>query len=75
MICSNIIFYSDDQVKVGEIGSSCGTYGGGRSVRSVRVGKRDGNRQLGRCGHRWEDNIEMVSEGIRCEDVDSTELA
>jgi hypothetical protein len=32
-------------------------------------------RQLGRIGHRWVGNIEIVSEEMRWEDVDRTELA
>jgi hypothetical protein len=48
---------------------------GRRSTRGVLVGKRERNRQLGRCGRGWEDNIEIVSEEIRCEDVDWIELA
>ena len=31
----------------------------GRDVRRVLVGKFEGKRQLGRPGHRWEDNIKM----------------
>ena len=44
-------------------------------MRAVWVGNRERNRQLGRCGSRWEDNIELVSEEIRCENVDRIELA
>jgi hypothetical protein len=30
-----------------------------RGVYEVLVGKLEGNRQLGRPGHRWEENIKM----------------
>ena len=54
---------------------ACVTYGEGRGVHRVLVGKPEGKRPLGRPRRRWEDNIKMdlreVGEG--CED--SMELA
>jgi len=40
-----------------------------RNVYEILVGKPDGKRPLGRCRHRWEDNVrmdpmEMVLEGM-----------
>jgi hypothetical protein len=33
--------------------------GDGRGAYRVLVGRSDGKRPLGRCRHRWEDNIKM----------------
>ena len=41
------------------MGGACGTYGEGRGVHRVLVGKPEGKRPLGRPRHRWEDNIKM----------------
>ena len=43
-----------------EMGGACGTYGGGRVVHRVLVGKPEGKRPLGRPRRRWEDNIKMA---------------
>jgi hypothetical protein len=41
----------------------------------ILVGKREGNRPLGRPRHRWEDNIKNDINKIGCEDVDCINLA
>ena len=41
------------------MGGACGTYGEGRGVHGVLVGKPEGKRPLGRPRRRWEDNIKM----------------
>jgi len=41
------------------MGGACGTYGEGRDVHRVLVGKPEGKRPLGRSRYRWEDNIKM----------------
>ena len=35
-----------------------------RGVYGVLVGKPEGRRPLGRCSHRWEDNIKMDLQGV-----------
>jgi hypothetical protein len=41
------------------MGRTCGTYGEGRGVHRVLVGKPEGKRPLGRHRRRWEDTIKM----------------
>ena len=41
------------------MGGACGTYGEGRGVHRVLVGKPEGKRPLVRPRRRWEDNIKM----------------
>ena len=41
------------------MGGACSTYGERRGAYMVLVGISDGKRELGRPGHRWEDNIKM----------------
>jgi hypothetical protein len=41
------------------MGGTCGTYGDGKGVYRVLVGRPEGKRPLGRPRHRWEDNIKM----------------
>jgi len=40
--------------------------GDGRGVYRVLVGKPEGKRPLGRPRHRWEDNIKMDLQEVRC---------
>jgi hypothetical protein len=42
-----------------EMGKACGMYGGEERCMQSFDGKPDGNRPLGRPGHRWEDNIKL----------------
>jgi len=49
--------------------------GEGRGVYRVLVGKPEGKRPLGRPRHRWEDNIKMDLQEVRCGGVDWIELA
>ena len=46
-----------------------------REVCKVLVGKPEGERQLGRPRHRWEDNIKMDLQEVRCGGMDWIELA
>jgi len=39
-----------------------------RGVHRVLVGKHKGKRPLGRPRHRWENNIQMVLQGVGCMD-------
>ena len=45
------------------------------SVYRVLVGKTEGKKRLGRPRPRWEDNIKMHLEEVRCEVIDWIELA
>ena len=46
-----------------------------RDVFSVLVGKPEGKRPLGRPRRRWEDNIKVDIQEVRCEDMDWIDLA
>jgi len=48
------------------MGGACGTYGEGRGVYRVLVGKPEGKRPLGRPRRRWEDNIKMYLQEVGC---------
>jgi hypothetical protein len=50
----------------------CGERGG---VYKVLVGKPEGKRPLGRPKHRWEDNIKMDLQEVRCGDMYWIKLA
>jgi len=47
----------------------------GRGVYRVLVGKPEGKRPLGRPRRRWEDNIKMNLQEMRCGGMDWIELA
>jgi hypothetical protein len=49
--------------------------GEGIGVYKVLVGKPEGKRPLGRTRRRWEDNIKMGLQEVRCECMDLIELA
>jgi len=46
-----------------------------RGVYRVLVGRPEGKRPLRRHGHRWEDNIKMDLQEVRCGGMDWIELA
>ena len=46
-----------------------------RGVCRVLVGKPEGKRPLGRCKHRWEDNIKMDPQEVACGGMDWMKLA
>jgi hypothetical protein len=46
-----------------------------RSVYRVLVGKPEGKRSLGRSRRRWEDNIKMDLQEVRCEGMEWIEVA
>jgi len=52
------------------MGGACSTYGEGRSVYRVLVGKSEGKRPLGRPRRRWEDNIKMDIQEVGREGMD-----
>ena len=41
-----------------------------RGIYRVLVGKLEGKGLLGRCRHRWEDNIKMDLQEVGCEGID-----
>jgi hypothetical protein len=47
----------------------------GRGVCRVLVGRPEGNRPLGRLGHRWEDDIKMDLKGDRMNGANWIQLA
>ena len=49
--------------------------GEGRGIYSVLVGKPEGKRPLGRPSHKWEDNIKMDLQEVRCGGMDKIKLA
>jgi hypothetical protein len=49
--------------------------GDSRGVNRVLVRKPEGKRPQGRPRHRWEDNIKMDLQEVRCEGMDWTDLA
>jgi hypothetical protein len=49
--------------------------GDGRGVYRVLVGKHEGKRPLGRPRCRWEDNIKMDLQEVRCGSMDRLEIA
>ena len=55
------------------MGGTCGTYGE-RRIQGFD-GKTEGNRPLGRCRHRWEDNIKMDLQEVGCGGMDWIKLA
>jgi hypothetical protein len=48
------------------MGGACSTYGGGRGVYRVLVGKPEGKRPLGRPRRRWDDNILTDLQEVGC---------
>ena len=49
--------------------------GDSRGINRVLVRKPEGKRPQGRPRHRWEDNIKMDLQEVRCEGMDWTDLA
>ena len=58
-----------------EMGGAHSTYGGEEKAYRVLVGKPEGKRPLGRTGFRWEDNIKMDLQKVRCGGMDWIDLA
>jgi hypothetical protein len=53
----------------------CSTYGKGRDLYRLLVGKPEGKRPLGIPRHRWEDNIKMDFQEVGCGGMELIELA
>jgi hypothetical protein len=73
MYCSHN--FANYKIKKNEMGEACRAYGEGRDVYRVLVGKPEGKRPLGRHRRRWEDNIKMDLQEVRCGGMDWIELA
>ena len=56
------------------MGGACSTHGERRGVYSVLVGKPEGKRALRRSRSRWEDNIKVDFQEVRCGGIDWMEL-
>jgi len=57
------------------MGGVCSTFEGRRGVYRVLMGKSEGKRLLGRPRRRWEDNIKMDLQEVRCGGMDWIGLA
>jgi hypothetical protein len=64
-----------DKIEKNEMGGACSADGEERGVYRVLVGKPGGRRPLGRPKHRWEDNIRMDLQEVRCGDMNWFGLA
>jgi hypothetical protein len=56
------------------MGGACNTYGEWRGVYKILVGEPEGTRPLRRPRRRWEKNITMDLQEVRCEGMDWIEL-
>ena len=65
------------QINQNETDGACGKYGGEERTGTHRVldRKRDGKRQLGRSGRKWEDNIKIYIQEMGRESSDWIDLA
>jgi hypothetical protein len=55
-----------DKIGKNEMGGACSSDGEERGVYGVLLGKPEVKRPLGRPRHRWEDNIMMDLQEVRC---------
>jgi hypothetical protein len=68
-------YYRGYRIKNNEMGRLCGTYGERRGAWSVLMGKREGQRPLGRPTRKRDDNIKKYLKEIRSDDVNWIDLA
>jgi hypothetical protein len=59
-------YCSGDQIEKNEMAGACSTYGEGGDIYRVLVGKPEGKRRLERPRRRWEDNMKMNLQQVRC---------
>jgi len=52
------------------MGVACSAYGREERCTQVSVGKPEGKKPLGKFRRRWEDNIKMNLQEVRCGDID-----
>jgi hypothetical protein len=67
-------YCAGDEIEKNEMGVACSVYGGGKRLYRVLVRKPEGKRPLGRPWRRWEDNIIMDIQEVRCGGMDWIEL-
>jgi hypothetical protein len=63
------------KIEEDEMGGACSTDARDENAYNILVGKPEEKRPLGRCRHRWEDNIRMDLREIGWEVVDWIHLA
>jgi len=68
-------YCSGDKNEKNEMGRAFSAYGGEKKRIQLFVGKPEGKRPLGRPRLRWEDNINMDLQEVRCGCMDWIELA
>jgi hypothetical protein len=59
-------YRAGDKIEKNEMGGAWSTYGEGRGVYRVLVGKPEGKRPLGSPRRRWEDNVRMDLQEVGC---------
>ena len=59
-------YCSGDQIEKNEMDGAYITYGESRGVCRILVGKHERKRLLGRTRPRWDDNIKMELQEVRC---------
>jgi hypothetical protein len=60
------VYRASDKIEENEMGGTRSTYGEGRGVYRILVGKPEGKRPLGRPRLRWEDNVRMDLQEVGC---------
>ena len=68
-------YFSGDEIEKKRTGGECSTYGERRVAYRDLIGKPEGKRTLGRSRRRWEDNIKMDLQNVRCGVMEWVELA
>ena len=66
MICTPHHYCGGDKIEKNEVGGNVACVEEGRGVYRDLVGKPEGRRPLGRPRHRWEDNIKLNLQEMRC---------
>lgn len=57
MICNASKYYLRNQIKENETSKACSTDGGNKRCMQGLVGKPEGERQLRKPTHRWDENL------------------
>ena len=74
MICTPHQYCSGDKIENNEMGGNVALLGEERGVYRALMGKPEGRRPLMRPRHRWEDNIKINLQEVRCGCKDWIEL-
>jgi hypothetical protein len=75
MICTPHPLLCGDNIDKNELAGACSTYGEGRGVNRVLVGKHERKRPLGRPRRRWDYSIKADIQEVGCGGMDWIELA